>query len=146
MLQKSVKSIFIHSPSTLGLLGPGGPPAAAGLVGGTCRSGKPEKSCSLGSRGDVWICSFLLCNVLRSAVKMYKEKICEMLMTKEYPNQRKQQMHLKHAQHICYMHVTMAIIIGAVVDTMFVNIYVTTKHIPTCRYNIQHIDRRTMEK
>ena len=35
---------------------------------------------------------------------------------------------------------------SAVVDTMFVNIYVDTKNIPTCRYNIQHIDKRTMEK
>ena len=35
---------------------------------------------------------------------------------------------------------------SAVVDTTFVNIYVDTKNIPTCRYNIQHIDKRTMEK
>ena len=35
--------------------------------------------------------------------------------------------------------------ISAVVDTMFVDIYVDTKNIPTCRYNIQHIDERTME-
>ena len=34
--------------------------------------------------------------------------------------------------------------ISAVVDTMFVDIYVDTKNIPTCRYNIQHIDKRTM--
>ena len=25
------------------------------------------------------------------------------------------------------------------------DIYVDTKNIPTCRYNIQHIDKRTME-
>ena len=31
------------------------------------------------------------------------------------------------------------------VDTTFVDIYVDTKNIPTCRYNIQHIDKRTME-
>ena len=37
-------------------------------------------------------------------------------------------------------------IISAVVDTTFVDIYVDTKNIPTCRYNIQHIDKRTMEK
>ena len=34
---------------------------------------------------------------------------------------------------------------SAVVDTTFVNIYVDTKNIPTCRYNIQHIDKRTMK-
>ena len=38
------------------------------------------------------------------------------------------------------------IIISAVVDTTFVDIYVDTKNIPTCRYNLQHIDKRTMEK
>ena len=37
-------------------------------------------------------------------------------------------------------------VISAVVDTTFVDIYVDTKNIPTCRYNIQHIDKRTMEK
>ena len=37
------------------------------------------------------------------------------------------------------------IFISAVVDTTFVDIYVDTKNIPTCRYNIQHIDKRTME-
>ena len=35
---------------------------------------------------------------------------------------------------------------SAVVDTTFVDIYVDTKNIPTCRYNIQHIDKRTKEK
>ena len=35
---------------------------------------------------------------------------------------------------------------SAVVDTTFVDIYVDTKNIPTCRCNIQHIDKRTMEK
>ena len=35
---------------------------------------------------------------------------------------------------------------SAVVDTMFVDIYVNIKNIPTCRYNIQHIDKRAMEK
>ena len=35
---------------------------------------------------------------------------------------------------------------SAVVDTTFVDIYVDTKNIPTCRYNIQHIDKRTMKK
>ena len=35
---------------------------------------------------------------------------------------------------------------SAVVDTTFVDIYVDTEDIPTCRYNIQHIDKRTMEK
>ena len=35
---------------------------------------------------------------------------------------------------------------SAVVDTMFVDIYVDTKNIPTCRYDIQHIDKRTMKK
>ena len=35
--------------------------------------------------------------------------------------------------------------ISAVVDTTFVDIYVDTNNIPTCRYNIQHIDKRTME-
>ena len=39
-----------------------------------------------------------------------------------------------------------AILISAVVDTTFVDIYVDTKNIPTCRYNIQHIDKRTMGK
>ena len=34
---------------------------------------------------------------------------------------------------------------SAVVDTTFVDIYVNTKNIPTCRYNIQHIDKKTME-
>ena len=34
---------------------------------------------------------------------------------------------------------------SAVVDTTFVDIYVDTKNIPTCRYNIQHIDKRKME-
>ena len=28
--------------------------------------------------------------------------------------------------------------VSAVVDTTFVDIYVDTKNIPTCRYNIQH--------
>ena len=28
---------------------------------------------------------------------------------------------------------------------VFVDIYVDTKNIPTCRYNIQHINKRTME-
>ena len=37
-------------------------------------------------------------------------------------------------------------ITSAVVDTTFVDIYVVTKNIPTCRYDIQHIDKRTMEK
>ena len=35
---------------------------------------------------------------------------------------------------------------SAVVDTPFVDIYVDTKNIPTCRHDIQHIDKRTMEK
>ena len=35
---------------------------------------------------------------------------------------------------------------SAVVDTTFVDIYVDTKNIPICRYNIQHIDKRTMKK
>ena len=35
---------------------------------------------------------------------------------------------------------------SAVVDTTFVHIYVDTEDIPTCQYNIQHIDKRTMEK
>ena len=35
--------------------------------------------------------------------------------------------------------------ISAVVDTRCVDIYVDTKNIPTCRYNIQHIDKRTIE-
>ena len=39
-----------------------------------------------------------------------------------------------------------SIFISAVVDTTFVDIYVDTKNIPTCQYNIQHIDKRTMEK
>ena len=34
---------------------------------------------------------------------------------------------------------------SAVVDTTFVDIYVDTKNILTCRYNIRHIDKRTME-
>ena len=34
---------------------------------------------------------------------------------------------------------------SAVVDTRFFDIYVDTENIPTCRYNIQHIDKRTME-
>ena len=38
------------------------------------------------------------------------------------------------------------VLISAVVDTMFVDIYVDTQNIPTCRYDIQHIDKRTMEK
>ena len=41
---------------------------------------------------------------------------------------------------------SLSIITSAVVDTTFVDIYVDTKNIPTCRYNIQHIDKRTMEK
>ena len=40
----------------------------------------------------------------------------------------------------------MGVTTSAVVDTMFVDIYVDTQNIPTCRYNIQHIDKRTMEK
>ena len=39
-----------------------------------------------------------------------------------------------------------ALFTSAVVDTTIVDIYVDTKNIPTCRYNIQHIDKRTMEK
>ena len=42
--------------------------------------------------------------------------------------------------------VTLSVTTSAVVDTTFVDIYVDTKNIPTCRYNIQHIDKRTMEK
>ena len=38
------------------------------------------------------------------------------------------------------------ILTSALVDTMFVDIYVDTKNIPTCRYNIQHINKRRMEK
>ena len=38
------------------------------------------------------------------------------------------------------------VVTSAVVDTTFVDIYVDTKNIPTCRYNIQHINKRTMEK
>ena len=38
------------------------------------------------------------------------------------------------------------LITSAVVDTTFVDIYVDTENIPTCQYNIQHIDKRTMEK
>ena len=38
-----------------------------------------------------------------------------------------------------------AVVTSAVVDTTFVDIDVDTKNIPTCRYNIQHIDKRTME-
>ena len=34
---------------------------------------------------------------------------------------------------------------SAVVDTTFVDIYVDTEDIPTCRYNIQQINKRTME-
>ena len=45
---------------------------------------------------------------------------------------------------ICKKHII--IIISAVVDTTFVDIYVDTKNIPTCRYDIQHIDKRSMEK
>ena len=36
--------------------------------------------------------------------------------------------------------------VSAVVDTMFVDIYVDTENIPTCRYNIQHIDKTAVEK
>ena len=43
---------------------------------------------------------------------------------------------------LCYINL---VITSAVVDTTFVDIYVDTKNIPTCRYNIQHIDKRTME-
>ena len=38
------------------------------------------------------------------------------------------------------------VLTSAVVDTTFVDIYVDTKNIPTCRYNIQYIDKRTMKK
>ena len=41
---------------------------------------------------------------------------------------------------------TLVVVFSAVVDTTFVDIYVDTKNIPTCRYNIQNIDKRTMEK
>ena len=44
-----------------------------------------------------------------------------------------------------HWHHTRVVITSAVVDTMFVDIYVDTKNIPTCWYNIQHIDKRTME-
>ena len=43
-------------------------------------------------------------------------------------------------------NIIMGITCSAVVDATFVDIYVDTKNIPTCRYNIQHIDKRTMEK
>ena len=46
--------------------------------------------------------------------------------------------------NFCFFWITL--ITSAVVDTTFVDIYVDTKNIPTCRYNIQHIDKRTMEK
>ena len=40
----------------------------------------------------------------------------------------------------------LVILSSAVVDTMFVNIYVDTKNFPTFSHiNIQHIDKRTME-
>ena len=41
--------------------------------------------------------------------------------------------------------ITEGVNISAVIDTTFVDIYVDTKNIPTCRYNIQHIDKRTIE-
>ena len=41
---------------------------------------------------------------------------------------------------------TATVMTSAVVDTTFVDIYVDTKNIPTCRYNIQHIDKRTKEQ
>ena len=46
-----------------------------------------------------------------------------------------------------YLEVPVSLSTSAVVDTTFVDIYVDTKNIPTCRYNIQHIDNflRTME-
>ena len=44
------------------------------------------------------------------------------------------------------LHTLILEVSSAVVDTTFVDIYVDTKNIPTCRYNIQHIDKRTMEK
>ena len=47
---------------------------------------------------------------------------------------------------MCLVMVTIIKISSAVVDTTFVDIYVDTEDIPTCRYNIQHIDKRTMEK
>ena len=66
-------------------------------------------------------------------------------------------LHLKlyHINHISYsfpgakigpglLYIRM-VVISAVVDTTFVDIYVDTKNIPTCRYNIQHIDKRKME-
>ena len=47
--------------------------------------------------------------------------------------------------YFCGWGVCEGVGISAVVDTTFVDIYVDTKNIPTCRYNIQHIDERTME-
>ena len=43
------------------------------------------------------------------------------------------------------MELHLGVFSSAVVDTTFVDIYVDTKNFPTCRYNIQHIDKRTME-
>ena len=47
---------------------------------------------------------------------------------------------------LAYINDSTCQITSAVDDTRFVDIYVDIKNIPTCRYNIQHIDRRTMEK
>ena len=44
-----------------------------------------------------------------------------------------------------YISFSTSLISSVVVNTTFVDIYVDTKNIPTCRYNIQHIDKRTME-
>ena len=53
----------------------------------------------------------------------------------------------KHIRNVCLYFINSdPVPISAVVDTKFVDIYVDTKNIPTCRYNIQHIDKRTMEK
>ena len=43
-------------------------------------------------------------------------------------------------QGVALLHLKQRVTHSAVVDTTFVDIYVDTKNIPTCRYNIQHID------
>ena len=61
----------------------------------------------------------------------------------QYKNFKKHEISLSTKQNT--RNIIKSVLVSAVVDTTFVDIYVDTKNIPTCRYNVQHIDKRTME-
>ena len=70
----------------------------------------------------------------------------EIFSVRNESNFHKSLVHKTLFNTVVYGRKKTPIIISAVVDTTFVDIYVDTKNILTCRYNIQNIDKRTMEK